>query len=43
MDETWNDWKGKAPRLKDNFMESRLRENFVEYILGQTKHKERSH
>lgn len=40
LEETWNDWKGKTPRLKDNFMESRLRENFVEYILSQNKRKE---
>jgi hypothetical protein len=40
MEESWNDWRGKTPRLKDNFMESRLRENFVEYILGHNKRRD---
>lgn len=34
--ESLNEWRDrKAPRFKDNFVESRLRETFVDMVLGR--------
>lgn len=34
--ETGSSWR-RGPRLRDNFVESRLREEFVDYVMGRSK------